>query len=91
MHFARRRAQCGIGEKAWLSAYTPNVMYHDLGAQLAIQEALTESKQTKGLAFVATRQLQNEEVLLNYRLNPQVQKPSWYAPLDVEEDTRRWY
>ena len=34
-----------------------------------------------------------EELLLNYRLNPKHGKeslPSWYVPVDVEEDSRRW-
>lgn len=80
----------GVGEDAWLAAYMPNVMYHDAGGQQATQLVM-QDQQTKGLFFVATRQIQDEEVLLNYRLNPQVQKPSWYAPVDEEEDKRRWY
>ncbi|DBA87502.1 TPA: hypothetical protein ACH3X1_004532 [Trebouxia sp. C0004] len=78
------------GEDAWLAAYMPNVMYHEAGGQEATEHAM-QDQQTKGLVFVATRQIQDEEVLLNYRLNPQVQKPSWYAPVDEEEDKRRWY
>lgn len=78
------------GEDAWLAAYMPNVMYHDAGRQQAT-ELVMQDQQIKGLVFVATRQIQGEEVLLNYRLNPQVQKPSWYAPVDEEEDKRRWY
>ncbi len=80
----------GVGEDAWLAAYMPNVMYHDAGGQQATQHVM-QDQQIKGLVFVATRQIQGEEVLLNYRLNPQVQKPSWYAPVDEEEDKRRWY
>ncbi|KAL0052035.1 hypothetical protein WJX82_006842 [Trebouxia sp. C0006] len=78
------------GEDAWLAAYMPNVMYHDAGGQQATQ-LMMQDQQIKGLVFVATRQVQGEEVLLNYRLNPQVQRPSWYAPVDEEEDKRRWY
>lgn len=74
------------GDLSWVSAYMPNVMYHDIGAG-----AVHPSDRIKGLAFVATRQIRDEEVLLNYRLNPQVQKPAWYAPVDVAEDKRRWY
>ena len=68
----------------------PNVMYHDLSLQPPI-ETVKHDKQIKGLMFVATRQIQDEEILLNYRLNPQVHKPAWYASVDIEEDTRRWY
>lgn len=65
----------------------PNVMYSDIQAAVADGDV----EHVKGLAFVAVRQIQDEEILLNYRLNPQVQKPAWYAPVDVEEDKRRWY
>ncbi len=68
----------------------PNVMYHDAGGQQATHYVM-QGQQIKGLVFVATRQVQDEEVLLNYRLNPQVHKPSWYASVDEEEDKRRWY
>lgn len=65
----------------------PNVMYSDTHTAAAAAAASV----IKGLAFVAIRHIQDEEILLNYRLNPQVQKPAWYAPVDVEEDRRRWY
>ncbi|KAK6933645.1 hypothetical protein RJ641_036539, partial [Dillenia turbinata] len=42
------------------------------------------------LVLVATRALSNEEVLLNYRLSNSKRRPSWYAPVDEEEDRRRW-
>lgn len=44
----------------------------------------------KGLAFVATRPIEDEELFLNYRLNPANEKPSWYEPVDMDEDQRRW-
>ena len=44
----------------------------------------------RGLAFVATRELQDEELFLNYRLNPANPRPDWYTPVDLEEDKRRW-
>ncbi|KAL3140809.1 hypothetical protein ABBQ32_005352 [Trebouxia sp. C0010 RCD-2024] len=78
------------GEEPWLSAYMPNVMYRDTHAAAA-SGAFEQSAAIKGLAFVAVRRIQDEEILLNYRLNPQVQKPAWYTPVDVEEDKRRWY
>lgn len=81
---------CTSGEEPWLSAYMPNVMYNDTQAAAA-NSGHEQLGVIKGLAFVAVRQIQDEEILLNYRLNPQVQKPAWYAPVDVEEDKRRWY
>ncbi|KAM7261897.1 hypothetical protein ACFE04_020974 [Oxalis oulophora] len=44
----------------------------------------------KTLVLVATRALLNEEVLLNYRLSNAKRRPSWYTPVDEEEDKRRW-
>ncbi|KAK9275579.1 hypothetical protein L1049_022846 [Liquidambar formosana] len=44
----------------------------------------------KTLVLVATRALSNEEVLLNYRLSNTKRRPAWYAPVDEEEDRRRW-
>ena len=42
------------------------------------------------LGLVATRPLCDEEILLNYRLSIHVDKPSWYVPVDLAEDKRRW-
>lgn len=44
----------------------------------------------KTLVLVATRAICNEEVLLNYRLSNLKRRPSWYTPVDEEEDRRRW-
>ncbi|XP_014493357.1 uncharacterized protein LOC106755678 isoform X1 [Vigna radiata var. radiata] len=40
----------------------------------------------KAVVLVATRTLQDEELLLNYRLSNSKQRPEWYAPVDEEED-----
>ena len=44
----------------------------------------------QGLAFVATKQIQDEEVLLNYRLSTPMGRPDWYTPVNEEKDKRRW-
>ncbi|CAI9756015.1 unnamed protein product [Fraxinus pennsylvanica] len=44
----------------------------------------------KTLVLVATRAICNEEVLLNYRLSNLKRRPTWYTPVDEEEDRRRW-
>ncbi|XP_020570673.1 uncharacterized protein LOC110017866 isoform X2 [Phalaenopsis equestris] len=44
----------------------------------------------KTLVLVATRPLCEEEVYLNYRLSNSRRRPSWYVPVDQEEDQRRW-
>lgn len=74
-----------------MSAYMPNVMYQEDTPSQQQGHQQQQVQAIKGIAFVATRQLQDEELLLNYRLNPQVQKPAWYTAVDVEEDKRRWY
>ncbi|CAN4115145.1 unnamed protein product [Withania somnifera] len=44
----------------------------------------------KTLVLVATRAITDEEILLNYRLSNSKRRPSWYTPVDEEEDRRRW-
>ncbi|CAI0443994.1 unnamed protein product [Linum tenue] len=44
----------------------------------------------KALVLVATRAICDEEVLLNYRLSNSKRRPTWYTPVDEEEDRRRW-
>ncbi|KAL4152171.1 hypothetical protein PRNP1_009106 [Phytophthora ramorum] len=44
-----------------------------------------------GLAFVATADIVDEEELfLNYRYNPDRSLPKWYAPVDVDSDRAMW-
>ena len=44
------------------------------------------------VALIALRDLKDEELFLNYRLNPNAPGglPEWYAAVDIEEDARRW-
>lgn len=43
------------------------------------------------LAFLATRDIQDEEVFINYRYNPNgPQCPSWYHDCDPQSTARRW-
>jgi hypothetical protein len=39
---------------------------------------------------VATRDIEDEELLLNYRLSPGLERPEWYHAVDVSEERRRW-
>lgn len=55
-----------------------------------VSEACGMEGAVPGLALVATRPLEDEEVLLNYRLSIHVEPPPWYYPVDTEEDKRRW-
>eukprot|EP00127_Corallochytrium_limacisporum_P003545 Clim_evm28s150 gene=Clim_evmTU28s150 len=43
------------------------------------------------VAIITTRWVkEGEELYLNYRYNPDLERPSWYHPVDEEEDRRRW-
>ncbi|XP_024525451.1 uncharacterized protein LOC9658478 [Selaginella moellendorffii] len=44
----------------------------------------------RGLVLVTTRNVCNEELLLNYRLSNPKTKPEWYHPVDEAEERRRW-
>jgi hypothetical protein len=44
----------------------------------------------KSVVLVATRFIDNEELLLNYRLNPANPYPTWYHQPDLLEAQRRW-
>ena len=48
------------------------------------------SKDILCLLLVASRDLENEELLLNYRLSPGAERPDWYTPVDPAEEKRRW-
>lgn len=42
------------------------------------------------LVLIATRAIQDEEVMLNYRLSSHIKTPAWFHSVDEEEDERRW-
>lgn len=48
------------------------------------------SKDILCLLLVASRDIENEELLLNYRLSPGAERPDWYSQVDSVEDKRRW-
>lgn len=54
------------------------------------EEGKQQETDIAGLALIATRTLQDEEVLLNYRLSTHLERPDWYHPVDKAEDERRW-
>ncbi|KAF1335502.1 hypothetical protein FI667_g1153, partial [Globisporangium splendens] len=43
-----------------------------------------------GLAFIATADIEDEELFLNYRYNPHNPLPEWYTPVDLESDQEMW-
>ena len=48
------------------------------------------SVMVRSIVLVALSDIRDEELLLNYRLNPALEAPAWYAQVDSEEDERRW-
>ena len=42
------------------------------------------------LLLIASRDIKDEELLLNYRLSPGASTPDWYVPVDPLEAKRRW-
>ncbi|EOD09273.1 hypothetical protein EMIHUDRAFT_216661 [Emiliania huxleyi CCMP1516] len=54
--------------------------------------AAAEDAPLRGLVLVASRDIEDEELFLDYRLNPATRDkwPGWYVPLDEEEAARRW-
>lgn len=75
--------------------YFPVVQYgplHEQREEGVDQPPITQDILVSGLALVALRDIKNEELFLNYRLNPNSinSLPDWYHPVDKEEDIRRW-
>ncbi|KAK9902730.1 hypothetical protein WJX75_004261 [Coccomyxa subellipsoidea] len=84
-------------EEDSLRRYIPNVMFRscpatplDSPAFPGTGEKTLPSRPLLGLALVATREIEDEELLLNYRLSPGLARPSWYTAVDEAEDSRRW-
>ncbi|CAA0824490.1 Unknown protein [Striga hermonthica] len=86
-----------------MRAYVPNISFGDGdGAKMrkfgsfwfkswkSGNDMSTDVPVLKSLVLVSTRRICNEEVLLNYRLSNLKRRPSWYIPVDEEEDRRRW-
>ncbi|CAM8976887.1 hypothetical protein QQ045_029990 [Rhodiola kirilowii] len=85
-----------------MRVYIPNIVYGKSGEVKmkrlgSFYFKWSESRTTeseipvlKTLALVATRELCDEEVCLNYRLSNLKRRPEWYFPVDEEEDQRRW-
>ena len=43
-----------------------------------------------GTVLVAVRDIEDEELYLNYRYNPKIAAPPWYVEVSSEESSRRW-
>jgi hypothetical protein len=87
-------------EDAALRPYVPVLSYTDVSRSTFVEDdeegapasVATQRSSVPGAVLVALRPLDNEELWLNYRLNPNSPGglPEWYASCDGEEDARRW-
>jgi len=59
-------------------------------ADMASAESSGSGVPLRGLALVALRELNDEELFLDFRLNPRKKCPAWYSPVNEEENLRRW-
>jgi len=44
----------------------------------------------KGVVLLSLRELRDEELFVDHRLNPGRELPAWYVPCDVDGDRRLW-
>lgn len=52
----------------------------------------TWDRTLRTVALVALRPLRDEEIFMNYRFNPKIEPPKWYATCgDGSEASRRWF
>lgn len=79
----RRTLSTLLAGDAHLRRYVPY-------ATCASRPAAVLGPTVQGLALVARRPLHDEELLLDYRMNPHYPRPRWYAPVDAAADARRW-
>eukprot|EP00466_Bigelowiella_natans_P000570 jgi/Bigna1/84977/estExt_fgenesh1_pg.C_10522 len=42
------------------------------------------------IVYIATRDIEDEEIFVDYRLNPSLPYPEWYLPIDEEAARKRW-
>ncbi|XP_057456686.1 uncharacterized protein LOC130747691 isoform X3 [Lotus japonicus] len=80
-----------------MRVYIPNILYRNAEVNVKsfsrfwFKIGVSRNSESKvptlnTVVLVATRALQDEELLLNYRLSNSKRRPEWYAPLDEEED-----
>lgn len=77
-------ASCDIKASIQTRPYLPNVR---CSGDYAILE---QNEVVASLVLVANRVLKNEELFVNYRLNPHMIRPKWYTAVDEKEDSLRW-
>jgi hypothetical protein len=82
---------------AALRDYIPNPWGADVGLGQQLYGGLEQGVWAKGMALIALRPLWNEELFVDWALNPYASGgsgrkalPAWYTPLDVDAARRIW-
>ena len=72
-----------------IAEFIPNTYWRKPSVLHSFME---EDVEVRSLVMVAVRDIADgEEIFVNYRFNPELQNlPSWYAPVDLDEDYQRW-
>lgn len=75
-----------------LRDYIPNTWGADVGVGQQLYGGLEQGIWAKGMALIALRPLWDEELFVDWALNPfsQKQLPPWYTPLDDAANRRLW-
>lgn len=78
----------------YLRPYVPNRLFKTGWLSAGFTGWLVRNGKKASLAhtlvYVATRDIEDEEIFVDYRLNPELGYPEWYTPLDEDEAARRW-
>jgi hypothetical protein len=75
-----------------LRDYIPNTWGADVNVGQQLYGALEQGIWAKGMALVALRPLWDEELFVDWALNPYAGRPHprWYRPLDLDAARRLW-
>jgi hypothetical protein len=73
-----------------LRPYIPNAWGAKLSGGQALHGAMESGIIAKSIVLVTTRQVFQEEIFVDYRLDPTQPTPSWYVPINPDVDRRTW-
>jgi hypothetical protein len=73
-----------------LRPYIPNRWGARVSGGQTLHGAMETNIFAKSLVLITTRQVFQEELFVDHRLDPAQPTPSWYVPLNPEADRRTW-
>lgn len=56
----------------------------------SFRSSAPDQRVARSIAFIAVRDIEDEEVFYDYRFPPQMETPSWYWQCDPDASKRRW-